>query len=192
MAHPERESLVDAAVDLLAEARAGRPGAWERLVQRFAPLVWSIPRERGLNEADCEDVFQETWVALHAHLHLIRRPRALPAWIAATAQHHVARVLRRRRHRPEVEAGELAHEPPDEQPNPEELALELEQRDTVHAALATISERCQRLLTLAFLSEERASYEELADALGIAPGSVGPIRHRCMAELLAALERRGL
>jgi DNA-directed RNA polymerase specialized sigma subunit len=44
--------------DLVARARNGEQQAWDALVERYAPLIWSICRHYRLEAADAEDVGQ--------------------------------------------------------------------------------------------------------------------------------------
>jgi hypothetical protein len=47
--------------DLVAYAKGGDTQAWDALVERFAPLIWSICRKYQLDRADAEDVAQNVW-----------------------------------------------------------------------------------------------------------------------------------
>ena len=44
--------------DLVTRARNGDQRAWDDLVERYAPLVWSVCRRYQLSSADAEDVHQ--------------------------------------------------------------------------------------------------------------------------------------
>ena len=65
-------------------ARKGDQQAWDALVERYSPLVWSICRRYRLSDADAEDVFQTVWMRLVEQLDSLRDPAAL-SWLA---QHH--------------------------------------------------------------------------------------------------------
>ena len=54
----------DTAAPLVVRAREGDAKAWEQLVERYAPLVWSICRRYLLSPADAEDVNQTVWLLL--------------------------------------------------------------------------------------------------------------------------------
>ena len=79
-------------MDLVARARGGDPRAWDALVERYAPLIWSICRKYRLGPADAEDVGQSVWLCLVAQLDKLREPAALPGWIATTTRRECARV----------------------------------------------------------------------------------------------------
>lgn len=67
--------------DLVARARDGDVQAWDALVERYAPLIWSICRKYRLGRADADDG-QSVWLRLVDHLGKIREPAALAGWLA--------------------------------------------------------------------------------------------------------------
>jgi DNA-directed RNA polymerase specialized sigma24 family protein len=50
--------------DLVTRAGNGDKQAWDALVERYAPLIWSICRRHGLGGAGTEDVAQSVWLML--------------------------------------------------------------------------------------------------------------------------------
>ncbi|HEX5012135.1 MAG TPA: sigma-70 family RNA polymerase sigma factor [Planctomycetota bacterium] len=182
---------------LLREVQAGTPGAWEQLVARYERLVLAVPREMGLSEADAEEVFQATWIALFEQVALIRQPSALGSWIITTAQRQVWRVQRRALRRREHASLEEAANAPAPLPAPEEQAERLERERLVREALDELRPRCRELLNRLFLSPSppgepgsRASYADIARDLGMPIGSIGPTRLRCLQELARILAGR--
>jgi len=71
-------------IHLVTRARTGDQRAWNTLVERYAPLVWSICRRHQLSGTDAEDVSQSVWLTLVRQLGTIRDPAALPGWLATT------------------------------------------------------------------------------------------------------------
>ena len=118
---------------LIEEVRKGTDGAWDRLVQQFEQLVLAVPHELGLSEADCEEVFQLTWISLYQQIHYIRRPGALAAWIVTTARRQAMRlVTRQRRERPGGDGVlSAAAGTSDDGHDPLEQTIELEERQLV-------------------------------------------------------------
>ena len=80
--------------DLVTHARKGDKQAWDALVERYAPLIWSICRRHRLSDADAEDVGQSVWLLLVEQLDRIRDPAALPGWLATVTRHECLRVVR--------------------------------------------------------------------------------------------------
>ena len=80
--------------DLVMQARNGDQQAWDALVERYAPLIWSICRRYRLGSADAVDVNQSVWLTLVDQLAALREPAALPGWLATTTTRECSRVLR--------------------------------------------------------------------------------------------------
>ena len=86
--------------DLVMRARDGDQPAWGAIVERYAPLVWSICRRCRLADADADadadaaDAGQAVWLQLAAHIGQIRDPAALPGWLAATTRRECGRIVR--------------------------------------------------------------------------------------------------
>src|SRR5215467_8187690 len=76
-------------IAMVNRAAAGDQGAWNKIVERYSPLVWSICLRYRLDRQDSDDVGPSVW----------RPPAALPGWLATTTQRECLRVLRiSRRH----------------------------------------------------------------------------------------------
>ena len=80
--------------DLVTRARNGDRQAWDALVERYAPLIWSICRRHRLGGADAEDVGQSVWLKLVDQLDTLRDPAALPGWLVTTTRLECGRILR--------------------------------------------------------------------------------------------------
>ena len=160
--------------DLVTGARNGEKQAWDAVVDRYAPLIWSICRRHGLGRADTEDVGQAVWLHLVGHLGNLREPAALPGWLATTARRECLRVGR------PLAAGQVldAETLPDDQAGaaePELLAAE--RQAALRAAFLDLPPRGQRLIAL-LLEDPPVPYAEISARLGIPIGSIGPTRRR--------------
>ena len=85
---------------LVTRAGNGDRRAWDVLVDRYAPLIWSICRRYQLGAADARDAAQNVWLQLVDHLGRLRDPAALPGWLATTTGRECGRIAgaaRRRR-----------------------------------------------------------------------------------------------
>ena len=60
--------------------------AWDALVERYAPLIWSLCGRYGLCSAGAADAGQNVWLQLVNQLGKIRDPAALPGWLATTTR----------------------------------------------------------------------------------------------------------
>lgn len=83
-----------AATALVTQARNGDQGAWNEIVDRYAPLVWFIIQHYPLSRADIDDIGETVWLLLAKQFRNISQPAALPSWLATTTQRECLRVLR--------------------------------------------------------------------------------------------------
>lgn len=186
----------DSAADLevlVAKCRRGDHRAWSILVERFQRLVYSVPRRIGLTEDDCAEVFQTTFTALHRYLDRIESATTLPKWLTVTASRESYRLKRSYGKAPlsfEQEAGTLEDVLAVEESMIDEQVAEATQADTVQQAILDLQDKCRALLSALYL-EEDVSYQEIADRFGIAIGSIGPTRARCIEKLRSILNRQG-
>lgn len=170
-------------------AAGGDAVAWKVLVERFSGLVWSVTRGYRLSSADAADVFQTVWLRLAEHLARIETPKYVGAWLATTAKRESLRVARdRARVVPMDEAALLDFGEADEG-SPEQAVLDSEQEliDSEHAkllwrAFGEMSARCQKLLRI-LIATPPPSYVDVAAALDMPVGSIGPTRARCLQQL---------
>jgi RNA polymerase sigma factor (sigma-70 family) len=169
--------------DLVTRARDGDQRAWDAIVERYAPLVWSICRRYRLAAADAGDVGQAVWLQLVGHIGQIRDPAALPGWLATTTRRECGRLVHAaQRAQPR---GHLldAEDIPDERAAlaGDEL-LAAERHAALREALADLPPPCQQLIAL-LLEDPPLPYAQISARLGIPVGSIGPSRSRCLAKL---------
>jgi len=79
---------------LVIRARNGEEQAWAALVERYAPLIWSICRRHRLGGADADGIGQRVWLQLVDHLDKVPDPVALAGWLATTTWRECTRVQR--------------------------------------------------------------------------------------------------
>jgi RNA polymerase sigma factor (sigma-70 family) len=183
---------------LVRAAAAGDAAAWRALVARFSGLIWSVIRAYRLNNADAADVFQTTWLRLAEYLNRIDNPDRVGAWLATTARRESLRVARAgARTVPTPELDLVAISGTDDR-SPERMVVEREQESLdaqrarlVWAEFQELSERCQQLLRV-LMAAPPPSYVEVAAALDMPIGSIGPTRGRCLRQLRQKLARRGI
>ena len=169
--------------DLVTCARNGEKHAWDALVERYAPLIWSICRQYRLRDADAEDVGQTVWLKLVDHLDQLRDPAALPGWLATAARRECFRVLRAAGRPPAGEQVLDAENIPDTRTaTAEQELLAAERHAALREALTRLPPGCQRLLTL-LIADPPVPYAEISARLGISAGSIGPNRSRCLDRL---------
>jgi DNA-directed RNA polymerase specialized sigma24 family protein len=82
---------------LVRRAAAGDQQAWERVVDQYARLIWSITEEFKLVDSDAVDVAQTTWLRLLGHIDRIEDPDRVGSWLEATARNECLRSLAARK-----------------------------------------------------------------------------------------------
>lgn len=174
---------------LVQSAASGDQAAWSALVARFSGLVWSVARAHRLTTSDAEEVYQTTWLRLTEHISRIKEPDHVGAWLATTARHESLRIIRLGGRLTVTDDPSLL-DPGSEQDSPERAVLDSEaaaaQRQRarrVWSAFHRLPDRCRQLLGLLVVAAPPLSYTEIAATLGIAVGSIGPIRARCLRRL---------
>ena len=174
---------------LVTRAANGDEAAWQDLVERFGGLVWSVTRAYRLTSADAADVFQTTWLRLAEHIRRIDHPDRIGAWLATAARRECLQSLRAAgRTLPTDDMDRLDLTPITGNPTEEAvLAAEQEREDADRAALVwraldRLSARCRELLRV-LMASPPPSYAEIAAALGLPLGSIGPTRARCLQRL---------
>jgi RNA polymerase sigma factor (sigma-70 family) len=178
-ARPARDySLV---ADLVAGARNGDRQAWDALVERYAPLIWSICRRYGISGPAAEDVVQHVWLHLVESLNDLRDPAALPGWISTTTRRECCRI-RRVRDLMADDAQVLENLPDHHAKTVEHELLMAERHATLREAFARLPLRFQRLLAL-LVADPPVPYAEISARLGIPVGSIGPNRSRSLDRL---------
>jgi RNA polymerase sigma factor (sigma-70 family) len=165
---------------LVTRARDGDKQAWDALVERYAPLVWSICRRHRLSGADAADVGQNVWLHLVDQLDHLRDPAALPGWLATTTRRECGRMLRGARGPDTARSAVDAETVPDERAGTvEQDLLVAERHAALREAFAHLPPDGQQLLTL-LIQDPPVPYAEISARLGIPVGSIGPNRARCL------------
>jgi RNA polymerase sigma factor (sigma-70 family) len=173
------------------ECLRGNQQAWAAVVDKYKNLVYSAPLKYHMRPQDAADIFQEVWLDLYAELANLRKPGALGGWLISVAAHKCYQWKRRRLRESEHQAPGEDREPISQDllfPQWKEAA---EQSQILRDTVAQLPDRCQRMVRMLFFQEPPLPYAEVARQLGLAEGSIGFIRGKCLEKLRAGLERRG-
>ena len=180
-------SLAERAAVAFSQYRSGEPEAMSVLVDETTALLWHTARSQGLGAQQAEDVVQTTWLQLVAHADSLSDPQAVLKWLLTTTRREAwASVRRSRREETRDDLVDVAPELSSDDPGPDDLVVRNQDQRVLWRHFTTLPERCQRLLRVVALAE-RPDYAQVAEALGMPVGSIGPTRGRCLAKLRAAL-----
>jgi RNA polymerase sigma factor (sigma-70 family) len=177
--------------DLVEECLRGNEQAWYCVVDKYKNLVYSAPMRYRMSPQDAADIFQEVWVDLYAELRNLRKPAALAGWLMSVASHKCYQWKRRqmREAGPQPQGYEV--EPRSREVTFPELREQSERLQLLKDTVAGLPERCQRMVQMLFYNEPPLPYAEVARQLGLAEGSIGFIRGKCLEKLRISLEKKG-
>jgi RNA polymerase sigma factor (sigma-70 family) len=185
--HASDERLIDGCLK-------GNPEAWSALIDKYKNLIYSIPIKLGMYQ-DAADIFQSVCVDLLSDLPRLREHRALPKWLMQTCYHkcvHYQRAADRLVElAPEGSDGDAARHGSTADELPDHMLVQLEQEQILRDAIVELPDKCERMVRLLFFEIPPRPYEEIAEQLGMATGSIGAIRARCLASLKKDLKKRG-
>jgi RNA polymerase sigma factor (sigma-70 family) len=176
---------------LVKECLRGEEAAWAALVAKYKNLIFSIPIKYGFNQEEAADVFQAVCLDMVSQLTTLREPRALAGWLIRVTHNkcfHQKEQSQRYPAREETEQDPAG--PPQELP--ENRLHELQREQILRDAIGALSPRCRQLVKMLFFESPVRPYQEIAKLLGLATGSIGFIRGRCLGKLRKQLEEVGL
>jgi RNA polymerase sigma-70 factor (ECF subfamily) len=178
---------MEATLDLLADLRRGDRAAFVALMRRYNQRLFRAARAVVRDDAEAEDIVQETYLRALANLGQLRGEAMLGAWLTAIAVHEAfARARARRRVTALDEARLDARDPA---ASPEQRAYEDEVRAAVEAAIDALPPAQRLVFVLRML--EGVSTAETARLLGISTVAVKVRLFRARGAVRRALRRRG-
>ena len=176
---------------LVQECLRGNEQAWNMLLDRYKNLIYAIPMRYGLPPQDAADIFQGVCIDLFHELSRIRDAEALQAWLIRVTTNKCYHWKRQMVAVPSGGDGEEGLEALSDAPMPADTMAELEREQLVRDAIEMLPPRCRQMITLLFFEHPPQPYQEVADKLGLARGSIGFIRGRCLKRLKRILEDKG-
>ena len=180
------DSLATRAGRLFSLYRAGDEARMAELVKILTPILWHTARAARLDTATAEDVLQTAWLTLVRKADTITEPLAVLQWMVVTTKREAWRVARTQaRTRPE-DLETTSALPSEATESVEDAVLRGTSDHRLWQHIEGLPERCRALLRVIAFAD-RPDYAELAQALGMPQGSIGPTRGRCLAKLRLAL-----
>jgi RNA polymerase sigma factor (sigma-70 family) len=179
---PVTTELGPSDVELVAACRAGEPGAWDALVERFARYVSAIATQAfRLPQHDAEDVFQIVFLRVYERLDTLRSDEAIRPWVGQLTRNCCLDVLR-------VSGRTVPVDEPDAVAERlvDDVIDRLDEAMEVRDGLAQLGPDCREILDRFFARDE--SYRTIGDALSIPPGTIASRISRCLGHLRDELE----
>jgi RNA polymerase sigma factor (sigma-70 family) len=175
---------------LVKDCLAGSEEAWSLLIEKYKALIYSLPVKYRLPPHEAADVFQSTCVELLRRLPDLREPKALPKWLMQVAHHQCYR-WKQQQLRVVSRDGDANLPEPETPAIAESLVQQTQEEQMLREAMAVLSPQCRRLVDLLFFETPARPYAEVAAELGLAVGSIGFTRQKCMDRLRKRLGELG-
>jgi RNA polymerase sigma factor (sigma-70 family) len=172
---------------LLRGCLDGKEEAWTALLEKYKNLIYSIPVKRGIPRPDAAEIFQSVCAELISELPKLRDPQALPGWLIKVTSHKCFHWQREqsRYNQPEPDAEQTTAST---ERGADNLLIELQNEQMLREAITKLPTRCRKLIHTLFYEDPPRPYKDVAEAFGIAVGSIGFIRGRCLEKLRVSLE----
>ena len=168
----------------------GDDRSWSALIDKYKNLIYSIPLKYGATPEDAADIFQSVCLELFNELPRLRKRASFRSWLITVTAHQAFHWKRRTRRRAEDELTPAAEETLETEPVPD-VVEQVEREQVLRDAIAELPPRCRDMITMLFFQEPQLPYRDVARQLGLAVGSIGFIRGRCLKRLQRMLEGRG-
>lgn len=166
-------------------ARQGDDEAYRRLLLRIAAWLRTVVRRglvaAGRGTADCEDVVQETLLAMHLKRDTWDESQPIEPWVRGIARYKLVDHLRRRGFHDHLDIDALAAMLPSAGEPDAGAAIDSRR------LLAGLPERQRRIVEEISIEGRRAA--EVAGRLGMSEGAVRVALHRALRALAAAYRR---
>ena len=175
---------------LIRACLKGNELAWSALIEKYRNLIYSIPLKYGASADDAADIFQSVCLELFSELPRLRKIAAFRSWLITVTAHQAFQWKRKTRRRAEDELTAADEEKLEMDPSPD-LIEQVEREQMLRDAIARLPPRCREMIRMLFYQEPQVSYRDVARQLGLATGSIGFIRGRCLKRLQRTLEESG-
>ncbi len=145
---------------LVLEALADRPTAFDELMLRYERRVYSLALRLTGNTQDAMDATQTTFLKALEKLEQFDIKRPFRSWIARIGVNEALNILNRRER-----FADEGTEPPSRAPGPEQRCAASEAGQEISAALMDLTPDYRAVIVLRHLHE--LSYDEMSEVLGV-------------------------
>ena len=181
--------MMSADTDLISRAAGGDPSAFQAIVERHRSMVYRVAYQFAGNHHDAEDIAQDVFIKVYRSLDRFRQDAQLTSWMYRIVMN--ACIDHRRRQRSAIAApfGDEAEQrmlnTPEGTPGPEERAYAGELGQVLESEIGRLPSG-QRVV---FVMRHHQGMKlcEIADALGLAEGTVKRQLHAAVHRLRQAL-----
>lgn len=174
---------------------AGNPEAFQSLVERYARSLYGYARRLTGNDADAEDIAQETFVRLHKNLKKLQLDRPLKPWLFRVCTNLCRNLAKRKKSLLFTQLEDASDEQEgiafietiaDAKPTPEARLVQSSQKQEVRSAVQRLPHKYQVVIALYYF--EGLSYEEMAEALSLPVNTIRTHLKRAKEHLHSSLK----
>jgi len=174
--------------DLVEACLGGDQSAWAALIRRYQNVIYFFARRYGATTSDAADVFQLVCAEIFVSLPRLRNQGSLRSWIMTVASHQAYHWKRSYLKRVQREGADLDGALNTFSTPPSTELEELQRAQVMRSAIRQLPPRCQELVRLLFYQDPPLPYDVVAKRLGLATGSIGLTRSRCLKKLQRILD----
>ena len=168
-----------------------KDAAFERIYYEYYPKLYRFFQKNCSSAHTAEDLTQETLLSFYGNFESYNPERAsLSTWIYVIAKNNLRNWYRTRSRKPETELEEEKIEKSQEVTNElEEASILEEKKSMLFSAVETLPERDQKIVKMHYFQEKTSI--EIADSLGMTPGSVRVALNRALKKIRTFFEEHG-
>jgi len=176
---------------MINACRNGEAAAWQELLERLSPLIFSICRDSRLSQEESLDIFGQVCYLLVKNIGQVRSADRIFSYVGTITRRQIYDRFYKDRNIEFVEPEELATRVGHSGQTPDQTFEEDRQRQLLLEALSSLPKRDYQLLMALFFDENEPSYEDIAARLKMPISSIGPTRGRALKKLQSILKRKG-
>lgn len=177
---------------LVRECLAGNEQAWSALIDKYKNLIYSIPIKYHASAEEAADIFQAVCLELFSELSRLRKTESVRSWLITVTTRQSFHWKLKHQKKSEKEVNDWDEERMADEFSVSPVWMEaLEREQMVREAIQRLPERCRQLIQLLFYEHPPLPYREVGKRLGLATGSLGFIRGRCLSRLQKILQEMG-
>lgn len=144
---------------LLADAKSGKPEAFEALCQTLTPRLLKIAFRITQNREDAEDAVQDSLMRAYTHINNFQENCRFATWLIRIVMNSALMIRRKNRNMRQLSSDApqgnfaLPLELPDHSPNPEQRCVETERRRILRRAVSKLRPRMRAVIEVAQFQE---------------------------------------
>lgn len=163
---------------LVLRCQSGDEFAFTRMMRVYDSRLRYYVRRLMASRAEADDLMQEIWLAVWRQVPTLRQPEAFRTWLYRIARNMALKTIRYQTDVQTLDGNDIADE---------SHVFTAEDAEVVHAALDKLPVFHRDVLVLKFI--ENMTYEEIADTVGCAVGTVRSRMHYAKKALRVEMEK---